>query len=55
MPVPCSQFGHRDRFANNCGHDTSRVQEGAYVQMEWTKECMAAHGWYWQEMLPDQP
>jgi hypothetical protein len=42
-------------FANDGGHDMSRVQEGAHLLMEWTKECMAAHGWYWQEPPPDQP
>ncbi|MGW3950161.1 DUF6300 family protein [Streptomyces sp. NPDC004752] len=41
-------------FANDGGHDASRVQEGAHLLMEWTKECMAAHGWYWQQTPPDQ-
>ncbi|WP_432020920.1 DUF6300 family protein [Streptomyces sp. 1222.5] len=42
-------------FANDGGHDVSRVQEGAHLLMEFTKECMVAHGWYWQETPPDQP
>ncbi|WP_327320541.1 DUF6300 family protein [Streptomyces sp. NBC_01235] len=33
------------RFANDGGHDESRVKEGSHLLMEWTKECMAAHGW----------
>ncbi|PNE43448.1 DUF6300 family protein [Streptomyces noursei] len=37
------------------GQDASRSQEAAQLVMEWTKECMAAHGWYWQENPPDQP
>lgn len=41
-------------FANDGGHDVSRVQEGAHLLMEFTKECMAAHGWYWQETPPEQ-
>ncbi|MEW2404110.1 DUF6300 family protein [Streptomyces sp. NPDC046862] len=39
-------------FANDGGHDVSRVQEGAHLLMEFTKECMAAHCWYWQETPP---
>ncbi|MFI5690046.1 DUF6300 family protein, partial [Streptomyces sp. NPDC051636] len=34
-------------FANGGGHDASRAAEGAHLLLEWTKECMAAHGWYW--------
>jgi hypothetical protein len=41
-------------FANDGGHDMSRVQEGAHLLMEWTKECMTTHGWYWQETPPDE-
>ncbi|MGY4967574.1 DUF6300 family protein [Streptomyces sp. 900105245] len=42
-------------FANGGGHDMSEVEEGAQLLMEWTKECMTAHGWHWQEFPPDQP
>src|SRR5690606_19890445 len=42
-------------FADGGGHDESRVKEGAHLLMEWTKECMAAHGWYQQDAPPDQP
>ncbi|SEB30572.1 hypothetical protein SAMN04490357_0052 [Streptomyces misionensis] len=42
-------------FADGGGHDESRVQEGAYLLMEWTKECMAVHGWYLKDVPPEQP
>ncbi|MFD5848119.1 DUF6300 family protein [Streptomyces chartreusis] len=42
-------------FADNGGYDESRVKEGSHLLMEWTKECMAAHGWYLQDTPPDQP
>ncbi|MFD8262137.1 DUF6300 family protein [Streptomyces griseoluteus] len=42
-------------FANDGGHDVSRVQEGVHLLMEFTNECMAVHGWHWQETPPDQP
>jgi hypothetical protein len=42
-------------FADDGGHDESRVKEGSHLLMEWTKECMAAHGWYLLEAPPDQP
>ncbi|HWU06974.1 MAG TPA: DUF6300 family protein [Streptomyces sp.] len=42
-------------FADGGGHDESRVQEGAHLLMERTKECMAAHGWHLQDAPPDQP
>ncbi|MEU7384133.1 MULTISPECIES: DUF6300 family protein [unclassified Streptomyces] len=41
-------------FANDGGKDERRAKEGAHLLMEWTKECMAAHGWYWQDVPPDQ-
>ncbi|MGA5363911.1 DUF6300 family protein [Streptomyces purpurascens] len=41
-------------FADAGGHDPGRVKEGAHLLWEWTKECVAAHGWYPQE-LPAQP
>ncbi|WP_308406870.1 DUF6300 family protein [Streptomyces sp. AC555_RSS877] len=42
-------------FADRGGHDESRVKEGSHLLMEWTKECMATHGWYLHETRPDQP
>jgi uncharacterized protein DUF6300 len=42
-------------FADGGGHDESRAQEGAQLLIEWTKEAMAAHGWYWQQGPSDQP
>lgn len=42
-------------FANAGGHDESRVQEAAHLLVEWTKESMAAHGWYLKDVLPEQP
>ncbi|MGY0071776.1 DUF6300 family protein (plasmid) [Streptomyces sp. QTS137] len=42
-------------FADGGGQDETRASEAAHLMMEWTKECMAAHGWYWQETPPDQP
>ncbi|MFE9684062.1 DUF6300 family protein [Streptomyces sp. NPDC006285] len=36
-------------FATGGGHDVSRAREGARLMMEWTKEGMAAHGWYLEE------
>ena len=42
-------------FADRGGHDESRVKEGSHLLMEWTKECMATHGWYLQDTPPDQP
>ncbi|MER6375912.1 DUF6300 family protein [Streptomyces mirabilis] len=41
-------------FADRGGHDMTRADEGAQLLMEWTKECMATHGWYWQEKPPGQ-
>ncbi|MFI2429748.1 DUF6300 family protein [Streptomyces sp. NPDC018955] len=40
-------------FADGGGHDDSRTQEAVHLLMEWTKECMAAHGWRLLEMPPD--
>ncbi|WP_413755087.1 DUF6300 family protein [Streptomyces sp. MMBL 11-3] len=37
-------------FATGGGHDVSRAGEGAQLMMEWTKEGMAAYGWYWEEI-----
>lgn len=34
-------------FATGGGHDPSRAQEGVRLMLEWTKEGMAEHGWYW--------
>lgn len=34
-------------FADKGGHDRDRVEEGARLMADWTKECMAAHGWHW--------
>jgi hypothetical protein len=39
-------------FTEGGGHDTSRSAEGAQLLMEWTKEGMAAHGWYWAKTAP---
>lgn len=39
-------------FADGGGRDTSRSEEGARLLMEWTKEGMAAHGWFWEEKKP---
>ncbi|MER7109451.1 DUF6300 family protein [Streptomyces sp. NPDC000229] len=36
-------------FAEGGGRDTARAEEGAQLLMEWTKEGMAEHGWYWQQ------
>ncbi|MGW6955202.1 DUF6300 family protein [Streptomyces sp. PAN_FS17] len=41
-------------FADTGGHDEIRVKEGSHLLTEWTKECMAAHGWYLQDTPPDQ-
>ncbi|MFE6555252.1 DUF6300 family protein [Streptomyces sp. NPDC057746] len=41
-------------FADGGGHDESRSQEAAQLLTEWTREAMAAHGWYWHEKPPDQ-
>ncbi len=30
------------------------MTQGATLLMDWTRACMAAHGWQWQEP-PDQP
>jgi hypothetical protein len=40
-------------FADGGGHDENRAHEGAHLMMEWTKECMAAHGWYLSDPPPD--
>ncbi|QKZ23810.1 DUF6300 family protein [Streptomyces chartreusis] len=32
-------------FADRGGHDLSRSEEGATLLTDWTRECMAAHGW----------
>lgn len=42
-------------FANDGGHDATRAKEGAHLLMEWTKECMAAHGWRWHAPPSDEP
>jgi hypothetical protein len=40
-------------FADGGGHDNSRIQEAGRLMVEWTKECMAAHGVRYLEMPPD--
>lgn len=61
---PSCDTGNTDRpaaglliqfFAEGGGQDDSRVQEAAHLLMEWTKECMAVHGWYLADTPPDQP
>jgi hypothetical protein len=42
-------------FTDGGGHDDSRVREAAHLVMEWTKECMAVHGWYLADTPPDRP
>ncbi|MFD0155058.1 DUF6300 family protein [Streptomyces sp. NPDC055721] len=34
-------------FADGGGHDLSRTEEGAILLLQWTQECMAAHGLSW--------
>ncbi|MCX5112841.1 hypothetical protein OOK13_31125 [Streptomyces sp. NBC_00378] len=29
--------------------DAAQAKEGALLVMEWSKEGMAAHGWFWEE------
>ncbi|MFF8513586.1 DUF6300 family protein [Streptomyces sp. NPDC015492] len=41
-------------FTDGGGKDSSRAPEGAHLLMEWTRECMAAHGWHWREFPPEQ-
>ncbi|MEU9378454.1 DUF6300 family protein [Streptomyces sp. NPDC048255] len=41
-------------FLNGGGRDVSRAGEGARLLMEWTREGMTAHGWYWQETPPEE-
>ncbi len=36
-------------FADGRGRDATRAREGALLVMEWTKEGMAAHGWFWED------
>lgn len=36
-------------FASGGGHDLSRAEEGSRLMIEWTREGMAAYGWYWSE------
>ena len=40
-------------FTDGYGHDPDRVGEAAHLLMEWTKECMAVHGWYLADTPPD--
>lgn len=40
-------------FTDGLGHDESRIKEGSHLVMEWTKECMAVHGWHLAETPPD--
>ncbi|WP_030574302.1 DUF6300 family protein [Streptomyces aureocirculatus] len=41
-------------FADCGGHDPARMREAAHLMTEWTKECMAVHGWYLRDTPPDQ-
>ncbi|MET8680006.1 DUF6300 family protein [Streptomyces sp. NPDC004647] len=41
-------------LAETGGRDETRAEECARLLMQWTKEGMAAHGWYWQETPPGQ-
>lgn len=61
---PSCDTGNADRpaaglliqfFTDGGGHDNDRIPEAAHLVKEWTKECMAAHGWYLAESPPDQP
>jgi len=61
---PSCDTGNTDRpaaglllqfLANGGGHDETRVGEAAHLMMEWTKECMAVHGWYPMDVPPDHP
>ncbi|MFD3851901.1 DUF6300 family protein [Streptomyces microflavus] len=36
-------------FADGRGRDATRAKEGALLVLEWTKEGMAAHGWFFEE------
>lgn len=36
-------------FEDGRGRDATRAKEGALLVMEWTKEGMAAHGWFFEE------
>ncbi|MGW1507173.1 DUF6300 family protein [Streptomyces mirabilis] len=42
-------------FANDGGHDESRVKEGSHLLMEWTKECMAAQAGTCRTPRPTSP
>lgn len=42
-------------FAEGGGRDTTRAEEGARLLMEWTKEGMAGHGWFFQESPTVEP
>ncbi|GGS96954.1 DUF6300 family protein [Streptomyces violaceus] len=42
-------------FADGGGRDETRASEAAHLLLEWTKECMAIHGWYLADAPPDQP
>lgn len=35
-------------FIDGGGRDTERAAEGAQLLIEWTKECLAAHGYRWE-------
>ncbi|MFC9891468.1 DUF6300 family protein [Streptomyces pilosus] len=61
---PACDTGNTDRpaaglllqfLANGGGQDLSRAQEAGHLITEWTKECMAAHGWYLEDAPPDHP
>ncbi|MFE0778881.1 DUF6300 family protein [Streptomyces sp. NPDC058861] len=41
-------------FTDGGGKDTSCAPEGAHLLMEWTRECMAAHGRHWRENPTEQ-
>lgn len=40
-------------FADGGGRDETRAKEGAQLLVEWSRECMAAHGWCWRPHPPD--
>jgi hypothetical protein len=42
-------------LAEGGGRDETRGEEGARLLMEWTKESMADHGWYWEQSAAGDP
>lgn len=39
-------------FDSDGAKDTSRSQEGAQLLLAWTREAMAAYGWFWEQTPP---